>query len=126
MVCEIGVGTWRGGGGVGRALVDKGPLPRVMRRRWEDRGRRRRVSKRFTTWTLSPAISVNAFSFLLYRSIVLVEFVAFLLGVFNSFRCDGAFWLVAGFVRYLTGKTFALVCGCICRTSFIQGFSLGK
>ncbi len=126
MVCEVGVGTRRGGGVVGRALVDKWPLPRVTRRRWEDRGRRRRVSTRFTTWTLSPAISVNAFSFLLYRSIVLVDFVAFVLEGFNLFRCDGAIWLVAGFVRYLTGKTFPLVRGCICRTGFIQGFSLGK
>ncbi len=85
--------------------MDKGPLSRVTRQRWEDRGRRRRVSMRFTTWTLSPAISVNAFSFFLYRSIVLVDFVAFVLGGFNLFRCDGEFWLVAGFVRYFTGKT---------------------
>ena len=66
---------------MGRALVDKGSWPRVTRRRWEDRGRRRRVPTRFTTWTLSPAISVNAFFFLLYRSNVLVDFVAFVLGV---------------------------------------------
>ncbi len=84
MVCEVGVGTRREGGGVGRALVDKGPLPRVTRRRWEDRGRRRRVSTRFTTWTSSPAISVNAFLFLLYRSNVLVDFVAFVLGRFAT------------------------------------------
>ena len=71
--------------------MDKGPWPRVTRRRWEDRGRRRRVSTRFTTWTLSPAISVNAFLCFLYRSIVLVDFVVLGLGFFNLFRCDGAF-----------------------------------
>ncbi len=87
---------------MGRALVDKGPWPRVTRWRWEDRGRRRCVSTRFTTWTLSPTISVNAFLCFLYRSIVLVDFVAFGLGFFNLFRYDGAFWLGAGFVRYLT------------------------
>ena len=125
-MCEVGVGMRRGGGGVGRALVDKGPLPRVTQWRWEDRGCRRHVSTRFTTRILSPAISVNAFLFLLYRSNVLVDFVAFVLGGFNLFRCDGAFWLVVGFVRYWTGKTFSLVRGCICRTGFIQGFSLGK
>ncbi len=91
---------------MGRALVDKGSLPRTTRRRWEDRGLRCRVSTHFTTWTLSPAISVNAFSFSLYRSIVLVDFVALVLGDFSLFRCDGAFWLVAVLVRYLTGKTF--------------------
>ncbi len=102
MVCEVGVGTRRGGGGVRKALVDKEPLPRLTRWRWEDRERRRRVSTRFTTWTLSPAISVNAFLCFLYRSNVLVDFVAFGLGAFNLFRCDGAFWLGAGFVRYWT------------------------
>ncbi len=55
---------------------------------------------------------------------MLVEFGALVLGDFNLFRCDGSFWLVALFVRYLTGKTFSLVRGCICRTGFIQGFSL--
>ncbi len=96
MGCEVVVGTRRGGDGVGRTLVDKVSLPRVTRRRWEDRGHRRRVSTRFTTWTLSPAISVNAFLFLLYRSIVLVvfvlvDFVTCVLVDFNLFRCDGAF-----------------------------------
>ncbi len=69
-----------------RALVDKWPLPRVTRRRGEDRGRRRRASTHITTWTLSPAISVNAFSFLLYRSIVLVDFAAFVL---EGLVCSG-------------------------------------
>ena len=91
---------------MGRSPVDMGSLPRVTRRRGEDRGRRRRVSTRFTTWTLSPAISVNAFSFLLYRSIRVVGFLMFGLVKFNLFRCEVAFWLVAGFVRYLTWKTF--------------------
>ncbi len=89
-------------GGVGRSLVEKGPPPRVTRRCLQDRGRRRRVSTRFTTWILSPAISVNAFLCFLYRSIVLVDFVVFGLGGFNLFRCDGAFWLGGGFVRYWT------------------------
>ncbi len=53
-----------------------------------------------------------------------VEYGALVLGNFNLFRCGGAFWLAAGFDRYLTGKTFSLVRGCICRTGFIQGFSL--
>jgi hypothetical protein len=70
------VGARSGGWGVGRALVDKGPLPRVTRRRRRDRGLRRRVSTRFTNWTLSPAISVNSFRFSLYRSIVVVIFGA--------------------------------------------------
>ena len=91
---------------MGRSPVDMGSLSRVTRRRWEDRWRRRRVSTRFTTWTLSPAISVNAFSFLLYRSIGVVGFLMFGLVKCKLFRCEGAFWLVAGFVRYFTWKTF--------------------
>ncbi len=55
---------------------------------------------------------------------MLVELGSFSLGKFNLFRCDGAFWLVALLVRYLTWKTFSLVRECICRTGFIQGFSL--
>ena len=60
--CGGEVVGWGGGWG-GRSPVDMGSLPRVTRRRWEDRGRRRRLSTRFTIWTVSPAISVNAVSF---------------------------------------------------------------
>ncbi len=75
--CEVGVGARSGGEGVGRSLVDIGPSPRVTRRRRRDRRRRRRVSTRFTMRTLCPAISVNAFFLFLYRSFLLVSFVAF-------------------------------------------------
>ena len=87
--------------------MDRWPVPRVARRRWQDRGRRRRRLTRFTIRTLSPAISVNAlFGTLLYRSIVLV-FVFFVsLGDLVLFRCAGSFWLAGELVRYLTGKTF--------------------
>ncbi len=91
----------------GRTLVDKGPSPR---RRRQDRGWRRRVSTRFTIWTLSPAISVNAFLFSLYRSTVLVILGAVLLGGLIMFRCVDSFWLVALFVRYLTEETVLSEC----------------
>jgi hypothetical protein len=87
---------------VGRALVGRWPSPRVTRRRRRDRRRRRRVSTRFTIRTLSPAISVNALFRTLYRSTVLVIFVAFLLNDIKLFRCVGSFWLGGKFVRYLT------------------------
>ena len=67
-----------------------------------DRRRRRRVSTRFTMRTLSPAISVNAFFLFLYRSFLLVIFVAFLLDEIKLFRCVGSFWLGGIFVRYLS------------------------
>ena len=102
MVVRFVLGRGVEGWGVGRTLVDSWPFPRVTRRRRQDWGRRRRVSTRFTIWILFPAISVNAFAFCLYRSILLVELEEFSLGNFNLFRWEGAFWLVVGFVRYWT------------------------
>jgi hypothetical protein len=46
--------------------------------------------------------SVDDFFQILEYHVITVDFVAFGLGGFNLFRCDGAFWLGAGFVRYLT------------------------
>ncbi len=37
---------------------------------------------------------------------MLVGFGVLVLGDFNLFRCDGSFWLLALFVRYLTWKIF--------------------
>ena len=102
-VCEVSVGTRSGGV---RTLVDRWTVPRVARRRWQDRGRRRRRLTRFTIRTLSPAISVNALFGTLYRSCVLVILFFVSLGDLVLFRCAGSFWLAGEFVRYLTGKTF--------------------
>ena len=95
-----------GGGGVGRTLVDMWPIPRLTRRSWQDRGRRRRLLTLFTIRTLSPAISVNAMFGTLYRSCVLVILFFVSLGDLVLFRCAGSFWLAGELVRYLTGKTF--------------------
>ena len=103
--CEVSVGT-RSGGGVGRTLVDRWPVPRVARRSLQDRGRRLRRLTRFTIRTLSPAISVNALFGTLYRSIVLVIVFFISLGDLVLFRCVGSFWLAGELVPYLTGKTF--------------------
>ncbi len=105
-VCEVSVGTRSGGMGVGRTLVDRWRVPRVTRRRWQDRGRRRRLLTRFTIRTLFLAISVNALFGILYRSIVLVIVFVVSLGDLVLFRCAGSFWLAGELVRYLTGKTF--------------------
>ena len=86
--------------------MDTWPIPRLTRRSWQDRGRRRRLLTRFTIRTISPAISVNALFETLYRSTVLVLFFFVLLGDFILFRCADSFWLAGEFVRYLTGKTF--------------------
>ena len=82
--------------------MDSWPFPRVTRRRWQDRGLRRRVSTRFTMRTLSPAISVNAFFLFLYRSFLLAILVAFSLDEIKLFRCVCSFWLGGDFVRYLS------------------------
>ena len=103
--CDVVVGA-RSGWGVGGTLVDRWPVPRVARRRWQDRERRRRLLTRFTIRTLSSAISVNALFGTLYRSIVVVIFFFVSLGDFVLFRCAGSFWLAGELVRYLTGKTF--------------------
>ena len=95
-----------GGGGVGRTLGDRWPVPRLTRRCLQDRERRRRGLTRFTLRTLSRAISVNALFRTLYRSCVLVILFFVSLGDLVLFRCAGSFWLAWEFVRYLTGKTF--------------------
>ncbi len=105
--CDVFVGARRGwGGGLGRTLVDRWPVPRLTRRCWQDRGCRRRLLTCFTIRTLSPTISVNALFGTLYRSIVLVVVFFVSLGDLVFFRCAGYFWMAGELVRYLTGKTF--------------------